>query len=165
MDDAARKLVLAGPCGPVTFSVIVIAARKIEEAAAVETAVRFHCPARVRRRPVRAHDVLAEANPVEDAEFARRLFDIIADRFPADDGEVAAPRAEREPQGEHVRIGSHARISEQVPGAADSIPGFEGQPALSRAALLQSVSGADTGNAGPDDQHVDVLTYLHVRKV
>src|SRR5204863_4933190 len=75
------------------------------------------------------------------------------------------PGPEREAQGEHVGVGAHSRIAEQVPRPADPRARFEDDEAFARAALLEAASNIDAGNPGADDQHVDVLTYLHVRKV
>ena len=48
-------------------------------------------------------------------------------------------------------------IAEEVPGAADRLARLEDRVALAGAALLQVVGGADAGEAGADDQHVDMF--------
>ena len=48
-------------------------------------------------------------------------------------------------------------IAEQVPGAADRVARLEDRVALARALGLQVVGGADPGEAGADDQDVEVL--------
>src|SRR6476619_4435337 len=105
---------------------------------------------------------MAEADVVEDAELTRGIFDIVADRRAFDDGFVGPPRAEGEAKREDVGVGADARVAEQVPSAADSLPRFQDCPALAPAARLQAVCGVDAGYPGPHDQHVHLLTYRHV---
>src|ERR1700728_2069524 len=65
------------------------------------------------------------------------------------------PRLEVVTQRVHVRIRADTGVAEQIPGAADGFPGLEDGVALCRTALLQMVRGADAGQAGADDEHVE----------
>ena len=42
-------------------------------------------------------------------------------------------------------------------GTAEGVVGFEHDEALARALLLQVIGGADAGDAGTDDQHIEVV--------
>ena len=95
-----------------------------------------HRPARVGGRPGGASDAMTEADPIENAELPCGILDIVADCGALDDRLVRRPGAEREAQGEDVGVRPDARISEQVPGAADAIARLEDQPALVLAAGL-----------------------------
>ena len=165
MDDAAFELGLAGPFRPVACGVIIIAAGEVQEGAGEGALISLDRPTARLRRPAGRGDAGVEPDAVENAEFARRVLDILADIAAADDRLVLRPGAEREAQGIHVGVGADARIAEQVPGAADPLPRFEDREALAGAALLEAASDVDAGNARSDDQHADLLTYLHVRKV
>jgi hypothetical protein len=51
-------------------------------------------------------------------------------------------------------------IAEQVPGAADGIARFENREALAGALVLQLTGGADAGQAGTDDDDVEMFHGL-----
>src|SRR4051812_44213131 len=67
------------------------------------------------------------------------------------------PRPERIAEREHVAVGADARIAKQIPRAADAVAALEDDVALARAFLLQVPAGANAGQAGADDQHVEML--------
>jgi hypothetical protein len=83
--------------------------------------------------------------------------DVVADVGPVGHRLVPSPGAERVGQGEHVRVRPHARVAEQVPGAADGVAGLQDRVGGLGVGLLQPARGADAGEAGPDDDHVEVL--------
>ena len=70
---------------------------------------------------------------------------------------LAVPRPERVAEGEHVGVGPDARVAEQVPRAADGVAGLEDGVGRPRALGLEVVAGADAGQAGADDEDVEVL--------
>src|SRR5207249_1793170 len=65
-------------------------------------------------------------------------------------------------QGVHVRVRADAGIAEEVPRPADVVARLEDGVRPIRTARLQMVAGADAGDPGADDQHVEVL-WLHTR--
>src|SRR5262249_37743668 len=67
------------------------------------------------------------------------------------------PRPEPVAQREHVRVRTHPRVAEQVPGAADDIAGFEDRVGLARERRLDVLRGADPGQPRPADQDLDLL--------
>ncbi len=48
----------------------------------------------------------------------------------------------------------------RVPGAAEGLERFENDEALVRALLLEVIGRADAGDAGADDQHVEMFGLL-----
>ena len=83
--------------------------------------------------------------------------DVVEDRGPVGDRLALLPGPEVVAEREHVRVRADARIAEQVPGAADGVARLEDRVGLARALRLEVAGGADAGEAGADDQHVDVF--------
>jgi hypothetical protein len=103
---------------------------------------------------------MAEADVLFDPVLARGLADVVADLLAGGDRVFVAPRLKRVPERVHVRVGADAGIAEQVPGAADRLAGLQDRVALAGAVALQVGAGADAGEAGADDQNVDVLAMV-----
>src|SRR3954471_2879654 len=102
---------------------------------------------------------MIEADLPVDAFFRRGVAHVVEDLRPIGNRLRLGPRPERIAQREHVAVGAYARITEQVPGAADAAAALEDRVSLARALGLQMVTGADAGQAGADDQDVDVLAF------
>src|SRR4051794_27797180 len=100
---------------------------------------------------------MAEANMLENSKLTSGVLDIVADRRTLDDGLVRRPRPERKAQSENVGIRPHTRVAEQVPGAADPLASLEHDKAAILAERLQAIGGIDAGNAGADDQHINMI--------
>src|SRR5665213_546632 len=100
---------------------------------------------------------MAEADVAVDPVLCRGLADVLADRVPVGDRLVAGPRLERVAERVQIGVRADTRIAEQVPGAAEVVAGLENRVALGRMCGLQVVRGADTGDAGSDDQHVEMV--------
>src|ERR1700677_2951862 len=94
-----------------------------------------------------------------------RLADVAEDRLATRDRLGVRPWPEGVAERVHVGIRAYARVSEQVPGAADAIPGLEDRVALIRAVCLQVVAGADAGQPGPYDQHVHMFGLMVERHI
>ena len=168
MHDAAGEIVAAGKFRRVAFLVFVIARAHEQEiageahqlgAALARDAFDLHGPARLRRRPRRALDPVMKADLLVDAVLGRGLADVVQDPRPVGDRLGLDPRLERIAQREHVRVGADAGIAEQVPGAADAVAALENDETLARALLLQVIAGADAGQAGADDQDVEMFCW------
>src|SRR6185312_15915222 len=97
----------------------------------------------------------ARLDPVLD----RGLLDVGLDRRAVGDRLRRTPRLEPEAEGEHVRVGSDARVLEEIPGAAKVGAPFEDGVALCRAAFLQVPGRAHAGNTGAHDEDVKVLSH------
>ena len=97
-----------------------------------------------------------------DAVLGRGLADVIQDPRPVGDRLGLGPRLERIAEREHVAVGADAGIAKQVPGAADAVAALENDVALARAFLLQMKARADAGQAGADDQNVEMFDDIVV---
>ena len=104
---------------------------------------------------------MTEADIRVDAVVARGLADVAQDRWAVGDRLGLLPWPEGIAQRVHVGIGAHAGIAEKVPGAAAPLSSLEDRVALVRAVLLQVPCGADAGEPGADDQHVEMLLCIH----
>src|SRR5665213_1488282 len=98
-----------------------------------------------------------EADILVDAVFGRGLPNIVQDLRPVGDRLGLEPRLERIAQREHVRDGADAWITKQVPGATDAVAALENDKAFARTIGLHMIARADAGQAGADDQDVDMF--------
>src|SRR4029077_5257607 len=114
-------------------------------------------PQRLLTRPLGGEDLVAEADVVLDPVLARGLLAVVADFLDGGGRVLVGPRLEGVAEGVHVGVGADAGIAEEVPGAADRLARLEDRVALAGAVPLQMGTGADAGEAGADDQDVDVL--------
>ena len=97
------------------------------------------------------------ANQAIDAVLAGGFLDIATNRRAVGDGLRLAPGLEVVAECVHVRIGTDARITKQVPGTAHGLASFENGEPLARAKALEVAGGADSGQAGADDQDIQML--------
>ena len=145
--------------------VVAVVARAHEQEAAGQRALArpWSGPPRVTvqrasgARPLGVHDARPEADPRVHAVLTGGVADVVEDRRAVGDGRGTGPGPEGVAQGVHVGVGADAGIAEQVPGAADRVAGLQDGVRLAGQLLLQVDSGADAGQAGPDDDHVEVL--------
>ena len=70
---------------------------------------------------------------------------------------VARPGLELVAEGVEVGVGADAGVAEEVPGAPDGVATLEDREGLLRQAGLQVIRRADPGDAGADDQDVEVV--------
>ena len=82
---------------------------------------------------------------------------VIQNRRPVGDGPLAKPGPKTVAQGVHVRVTAHARVSKQVPGAAQAFATLQNAEAAARAIALQLHRRADARKAGTDDQYILVF--------
>ncbi len=162
VDDPALEALAAGELRRVALVVAVIASAAVEEVAGqldrlAAGALGDHGPARLPAAPLGAHHPVAEADVLLDAVLARGLVDVVADLAAVGDRVGVFPGAERVAEREHVGVGADAGVAEEVPGAADRRAGLEDRVALARTVAPQVAGGADAGEAGADDQDIDVV--------
>jgi hypothetical protein len=100
---------------------------------------------------------MVEADVALDPMLGGGLPDVVEDRRPVGDRLALRPRAERVAEREHVGVRANARVGEQGPGTADAVARLEDRVGLTRAVVVEVMRGADAGQAGPDDQRIDVL--------
>ncbi len=167
MHDAAVEIGRAGELGRVALRVAVVAAAGEQEVAADARAaghtrgvgrVRYlQRPARVGRRPVGTQHLVAEADLAVEAVLHRGVDDVAADRRAVGQRLRVRPRLEGVAQREHVGVGAHAGIAEQIPGAADRGAALQDREAAPREVVLQVHGRADAGEPGADDDRVEML--------
>jgi hypothetical protein len=165
VDDLPAEVPDAGEGRQVALVVAVVAAAHQEEAAGQRgrLAVRpfgFHGPPRLFAGPRGPRHPVAEANVLLDPRLGRGGPDVAEDRRAVRDRLGLGPRPEPVAEREHVRVRSHARIAEQVPGAADDVPGLEDRVRLGRERGLQVMGRADPGQPRPHDQDVTVFNHF-----
>src|SRR5581483_9284823 len=97
------------------------------------------------------------ANLAVDAVLGRGLANVIENARASGDRLRFGPRLEGIAERVHVRVGADAGIAEQIPGAADGMAAFEDDESLRRTFGLQMIAGGDAGQAGADDQHVEMF--------
>src|SRR5437588_1203160 len=100
---------------------------------------------------------MMEANLLVDAVVGGGLADVIQNPRALGDRLRLGPRPERIAERKHVGVGAHAGITKQVPSAADTVAALEDRVSLARAFLLQMIARANAGQAGADDQDVEVF--------
>ena len=168
MHDTAGEIRRARKFRRVAFLVSVVARTHEQEVAGeahdlgralARAALGLHGPARVRRRPRRPLDPVVIADLLVDAVLGRGLADVVQDPRPVGDRLGLDPRLERIAEREHVGVGADAGIAKQVPGAADGVAALEDDVALAGTFLLQVEARADSGQAGADDQHVEMFWW------
>ena len=169
MHDLAGEVGRAGKFRRVAFLVFVIARAHEQEIAGeaddfgralAHRALGLHRPARLRRRPRRAFDAVVEADLPVDAVVDSGLADVIQNPRPVGDRLRLGPRFERIAERIHVRVGADAGIAKQIPGAADAVAPLEDHVALARAFLLQVIARANAGQAGADNEDVEMFCCL-----
>src|SRR4029077_12971025 len=163
MDHASAEAFGAGKGGLVTCVVAVVASASVEKVAGVADGLaglitlRFDNPARVFGRPRRRERALPESDVAIDAEFTRSIAHILQNARPVADVLNLLPWAEGISERVHVGVGAHAGIAEQVPSAANLRSRFEDDVALAGTTRLETVSRADAGESGSDNDHVEVF--------
>ena len=160
MHHAATEVLLARKRWPVSLRVAVVAGADVKEMraqadpAAIGGALGLDRPAGGAAIPGRADHLVPVADVLCDARLVGGLANVREDRRAIGNCLGASPGLEAVPQGVHVRVGADARVAEQIPGTAHGLPGFQDGVALAGAAVLQLSGGADTGQAGADDQNI-----------
>src|SRR3546814_16563054 len=111
-----------------------------------------HRPRRRRARPGGLRGLRSEVDLAVGAVLARGFHHVFADdRAVAHDLE-SVPRTELESETAHVRIRADARITKQIPGAADRLAAFEDREALVGALAREAAGHADAGQAGSSEE-------------
>ena len=122
--------------------------------------VSLRCASTVHRASSLDHDAPTTRCPSGcpvDAVFARGLADVVEDRGAVGDRLLVHPWLEGEAVGVQVGVRADAGVAEQVPCPAALLAALEDRVGLAGQPVLQVPRGADTGDAGADDHHVQVL--------
>src|SRR3954469_5926159 len=75
------------------------------------------------------------------------------------------PRLEAVAEGVQVAVGADAGIAMRSPGAAKALLAFQNDEARIGHLLGELIGAADAGDAGTDDQHVDMLGRMGRRSL
>ena len=110
-------------------------------------------------------DQLADVDPVPVADVPREIVLVdhlahVGEDFVRGRDRRADPRLEAVAEGVEVAVGADARIAVGQPGAAEALLALEHDKARVRELLGQVIGAADAGDAGADDQDVEMLDSL-----
>ncbi|MNR01964.1 hypothetical protein D3C85_1178000 [compost metagenome] len=161
MDDLPTETLDALEGRSETLVVAIVAAGGEQPAAGEEAALAAgvilhqHLPAGALAAPVCRDHALAVADMPLDAMLGDGLAQVAHDGASVGDGLLVLPGLELVAEGVEVGVGADAGITEQVPGATQVVAGFQYLEAPGRLLALQVAGGADTGQAGADDQHIE----------
>ena len=162
MDDAARKVDHPLPLRRIAFSVAIVALAHEEKAGgeaerlAGVGARGVDGPQVVGAGPARAVDTVVVADTAAEVVLVDDLAHVLQDLGRGGDG-CAGPGLEAVAEGVEITIGADAREAVGDPGASEARLRLEDDEAGARTLLCQVVGAADAGDAGADDQHVEVL--------
>jgi hypothetical protein len=161
---APEKPLDAGEARRVARLVVEVAAAQVEKAGRdhdrFAVADGVHRPAGVLGGPGRALHLAPEADVPVDAGLGGGIANVAEDCRAVRDRLGLRPRPEPVAEGVHVGIGPHPGIPKQIPRPPDGGARLKNRVRLAREGRLQVVGGADAGQAGADDQHVDVVVTL-----
>jgi hypothetical protein len=118
-------------------------------------------PAVVCAGPARAVDPVTVANVAGQIVLVDDLAHVLEDLGSRGDGR-ADPRLEAIAERIEVAVGADPRESMGDPGPAEALLGLEHDETGAGALLREVVRGADAGDAGTDDQHIEML-HLRAR--
>ncbi len=167
VDDGAGEVVEAGDLGGEPALVVVVARAAPQHVAGHRGRGRLPAgdvgaldgdrPAGGARVPVGGRHPPGVADQPVDVVLRGDGAQVVEDRGAVGQRPVAAPRAPREAEGEHVGVRADAGVAEQVPGAAGALPRLQHGHRAGGVLDREPAGGADAGEAGTDDQDVDVL--------
>ena len=148
----------------VRLLVVVVPAAEVDEAGpdlpATARGLQLDGPLLLVRGPARGDDPVPGVDALGQSALAGRLPDVLEDVAAVGDRLAALPRTEGEGQGEHVGVGAHPGVAEEVPGPAGRLPRLDDRQLDAGVRLLDAVRGADAREPGADDEDVDALRQL-----
>src|SRR5262249_18538445 len=119
----------------------------------------FDSPAVGAARPAGRRDLVLIANVAAEIVLVDHLAHIGAD-FRRRGDRLAGPRLEAIAEGVQIAVGADAGIAMRPPGAAEAPERPQHHEALVRTLLRQVIGAADAGDAGADDEHIDMLASI-----
>ena len=161
--DLPGEVLAAGEVRAVALVVAVVAGAHVQEGAGELTSspVSVRCTVTVQR--ARSEDQLARIARWEkrisslDPVGRGGVADVAQDRGPVGDSAGILPGPEGVAHREHVGVRADAGIAEQVPGPADRLARLEDRDRGAGEGPAQVAGGADSRQAGAEDQDVEVL--------
>ena len=116
-------------------------------------------PEIVGARPARALNPAAVANVGGEAVFVDDFAEI-GENLVRGRNRFADPWLEAIAEGVEVAVRPDAGIAMGDPGSAEAVLGLEDHEAHPGALGLEVIGGADAGNSGPDNRHIEMLRRL-----
>ncbi len=107
----------------------------------------------------RRDDVMAIADVAREIVLLDHLAHVVQDLLGRGD-RLAGPRLEAIAEGVEIAVGADAGIAMGDPRPAEALLRFQHDEARARALLGQMVGAAHAGDAGADDEHVEMLDGL-----
>src|SRR5579883_2124815 len=162
MDDAAAELLHAGPFRRVAFGMPIIAMAHPEEVRGegdALTAVDLLCfngPETGLAGPLRRQDTMPVANVFRETVLPDHLAHI-RENFRCSRDRRPDPGLEAVAEGMQIGIGADTGIFVREPGAAKALLRFQDHKARIRQLPGQVIGAADAGDAGADDQHIEMF--------
>lgn len=140
------------PLGPVHDPLCLLAAANID----------LHLPSLLLRAPVGRRNSAVVAYALLNVKLGHRLLQVRKDVVTRRNGVARFPRIELEAQRVQVRVGAHAGVLELRPRAAELVAALEDGERRVGQLCLHAVRGIDAGDAGADDQHIEMCGVVRV---
>ena len=160
MDDDTLEFLPALEMRRVPAGVVVVARCREQDVAGdvplLAIALQGHRPLRRAVGEVGAQHLVAQIHAPGQIIVCDDLVQVIKDLVRIGDGIVGSPGLELIAEGVQVGIRPDARIAEQVPGAANGGTAVDDGKTSARLLGHQVMAQPDPGDAGTDDQHIDM---------
>ncbi len=159
----ALERVEVRPLGRVALTVLVVALAHVDEAGGdgvLRPLDRAHRdgPTTIVGRPARRLDAGVVANVRREVVLLDHLAHVMEDLVARSDRRLA-PRLELVAEGEQVAVGAHARVAVRPPRPAETVERLDDQEGLVGLLVSEMAGTADAGDAGADDEDVEVLWF------
>jgi hypothetical protein len=166
VDHRTGEPIHAGELRAEALVIAVVAGAYVEEGATEPRqfvgvgAVHLDGPTRVGTVPVRAAHTVIEPNQALHVELAGGVVDVTQDARSIGDRLRLRPGSKPVTEGEHVRVGANAGITEQIPGAPDGLTRLEDHHRFLGVLTAQLAGCAHAGQSRAHDEDVGVLDRL-----
>ena len=115
--------------------------------------------------PLDANDPVSVSNLFVDAVFFGRIANVIEDVGAVGNGFVPWKRLEAIAQRIHISVAANSRVTEKIPGSAQSFPALQDRDRLARAVPTESTSRANPRQASANYEYVDMFDHRQPSKI
>ena len=158
--DRALEVLPALEVRRVTGRVVVIAGRTEQPVAGdvplLTVALQCHRPLRSATAEVGLEHLVAEVDSPTEIVVVDDFLEIRQNLVRVSDGVIGSPRLELVAECVQIGVRPDTRVAEQVPGAANGVTAIGDGEGPTRLRGGQIVRQTDPGDAGTDDEHIDV---------
>ena len=158
--DHTLEVLLALKVRRVSGRVVVVAGRTEQPVAGdvplLAVALQRHRPLRGATAEVSLEHFVAEVDSPTEIVVVDDLLEIRQNLVRVGDGVIGSPRLELIAECVQIGVGPDTRVAEQVPGAADGVTAVGDGEGPTRLCGGQIVRQTDPGDAGTDDEDIDV---------